>query len=87
MGALHSSSQECHPFLPSSLAYDLVVSSKVLGRVRGSQRCGGSSEKYHPGLIYHYPGLSVDGGIKFPYSSKDSLLRPERIGGKEAKDV
>ena len=50
-------------------------------------RAVGISEKYHPGLVYHHPGLSVDGGIKFPYSSKDSLLRPERIGGKVVKDV
>jgi hypothetical protein len=29
MGTPLSPYQECHPFLPSSLAYDLVVSSPV----------------------------------------------------------
>ena len=33
-------------------------------------RAVGSSEKYHPGLVYHYPGLSVDGRIEFPFEFK-----------------
>jgi hypothetical protein len=40
MGTPLSPYQECHPFLPSSLAYDLVVSSSVGYRDRMTRRWG-----------------------------------------------
>jgi len=35
MGSLLSPSQECHPFTPSYLAHDLVVSAELLYRYGG----------------------------------------------------
>jgi hypothetical protein len=47
----------------------------------------GSGEKYPAGLVDHYPGLCVDGRVKLLFGSKDSLLRPERIGERVAGNV
>jgi hypothetical protein len=47
----------------------------------------GGGEKYRAGLVDHYPGLCVDGRVKLPFDSKDSLLHPERIGERVAGNV
>jgi len=54
MGTLLSPSQECHPFYPSSLSHDLVVSSRGYTDALGSSEYNRSLSTFRANVVKSY---------------------------------